>query len=261
LRPGPGGKLRLCAAAALAWLGGASGEGARAETLVLSLSSHRVQITSTYTGSELVVFGVIDNERRSVTRAEPYDVAVTATGPRASTVVRQKMRLGPIWMNLNQRKFFDVPTTLAQITSRPIEQISSPDLRRRFGLGLEALLDPAGYDLIYDPTFRTALVRLQKEAGLYKVSERGVTFITPSIFRAVVPVPATAPLGGYEVGVTLFSGGVLLARETTHFEVSKVGFEQAVAQAAHQHPVLYGGLTAALSLAFGWLATVIFRRD
>ncbi|WP_460447931.1 TIGR02186 family protein [Alsobacter sp. SYSU BS001988] len=258
MRPGPARALRLAAAAmASLWAGGA----ARAETLVLSLSSHRVQITSTYTGSELVVFGVIDNERRSVTRAEPYDVVVTATGPRASTVVRQKMKLGPIWMNLNQRKFFEVPTTLAQISSRPIELISSPDLRRRFGLGLEALLDPAGYDLVYDPTFRTALVRLQKDAGLYKVNERGVTFITPSIFRAAVPVPATAPLGGYEVGVTLFSGGVLLARESTNFEVTKVGFEQAVAQAAHQHPLLYGGLTAALSLAFGWLATVIFRRD
>ncbi|PSC06665.1 hypothetical protein SLNSH_02355 [Alsobacter soli] len=234
---------------------------ARAETMVLSLSSHRVQITSTYTGAELVIFGVIDNERRSVTRQEPYDVVVTAAGPRASTVVRQKVRLGPIWMNLAQRKFADVPTTLAQISSRPIVQIASPDLRRRFGLGLDSILDPAGYDLIYDPTFRTALIRLQREAGLYRSEERGVTFITPSIFRAVVPVPATAPLGGYDVDVALFSGGVLLAREDTNFEVTKVGFEQAVAQAARQHPIWYGAATALMSVAFGWLATVIFRRD
>ncbi|GGH10320.1 membrane protein [Alsobacter metallidurans] len=234
---------------------------AHAEALVLSLSNHRVQITSTWAGSDLVIFGVIDNDRRSVTRQEPYDVVVTAIGPRASTVVREKVRLGPIWMNLQQRKFFEVPITVAQISSRPIAAITAPDLRRRFGLGLEALLDPAGYDLIYDPSFRSALIRLQRNAGLYKTDERGVTFITPSIFRAIVPVPPTAPLGGYEVNVALYSGGVLLARESTNFEVSKAGFEQAVATAARQHPYLYGLATAAIALIFGWLATVIFRRD
>jgi uncharacterized protein (TIGR02186 family) len=234
---------------------------AGAETLVLSLSSHRVQITSTYTGSELVVFGVIDNERRSMSRGDPYALVVTTIGPPASTVVREKVRFGPIWVNLRQQKFFEVPTTLSVIGSHPLADITTPQLRRRFGIGIDALLDPGGVDQLYDGRFRKALIRLKAEAGLYTENDRGVTFMTPSIFRASIPVPATAPVGPYEVRVSLFSGGVELARETTSFEVGKVGFEQYVAGAAHQHAVLYGCLTAAIALFFGWLASVIFRRD
>jgi uncharacterized protein (TIGR02186 family) len=234
---------------------------ADAETLVLSLSAHRVQINSTYTGSELVVFGVIDNERRSITRGDPYAVVVTATGPLASTVVREKVRLGPIWVNLRQQKFVGVPTTLAVVSSRPLPDITTPQLRRRYGVGTDAVLDPVGFDQLYEPSFRRALVRLKTDAGLYSENGRGVTFLTPSIFRATIPVAATAPVGTYEVRVSLFSGGVELARETTNFEVGKVGFEQYVAGAAYQHPWLYGGLTALIALFFGWLASVIFRRD
>ncbi len=61
--------------------------------------------------------------------------------------------------------------------------------------------------------------------------------------------------------MSLLSGGVQLAREQTSFEVTKVGFEQAVTSSARQHPWLYGTLTALIALIFGWVATIIFRRD
>jgi uncharacterized protein (TIGR02186 family) len=248
-------------AGALALLGLLAALPARAESLVLSLSSHRVQITSTYTGAELVVFGVIDSDRRSITRADPYAVVITAVGPPASTVVREKVRLGPIWVNLRQQKFFEVPTTLAMVSSLPLTEITTPNLRRRYGVGLSALLEPEGVETVTDPRFRQALIRLKGDTAMYAESDRGVTFLTPSIFRANIPVPATAPVGTYEVRVSLFAGGVQLARETTTFEVEKAGFEQYVARAAYQHAWLYGGLTAGIALFFGWLASVIFRRD
>ena len=96
-------------------------------------------------------------------------------------------------------------------------------------------------------------MRLKKEQrSLHGGPERGVTFITPSIFRATVPVPATAPLGAYRGRDPLLSGGVELARVSTAFEVSKVGFEQAVAQAGTRSwLVLWRAVTAAISLAFG----------
>lgn len=263
MRP-PRGCIGIACVAALLTLPGA--RPATAEALVVSISTHRVQINSTYTGSELVIFGAIDSDRRSVTRADPYAVVVTARGPRGSIVVREKVPIGPIWANLSQRKFVEVPATLAVLASRPLDEIATPQLQRRLRLGLLPAAAPPGIgamglEVMAEDSFTTALIRLKREAGLYVEDPRAVTFLTPTIFRAPVPVPGTAPVGTYEVEVSLLSGGVELARETTSFEVRKVGFEQDIYSLAHRHSWLYGSLTAAMALMFGWFASLIFRRD
>jgi uncharacterized protein (TIGR02186 family) len=251
--------MRRTAALAVPVLLAASPAGA--EGLVLSLSSHRVQITQTYTGAELVIFGVITRDGRSTGRQGGYDVVVTANGPKGSTVVREKIRIGPIWVNLAQRKFVGVPATLAVLATRELDLVASPALRARYGLGIDALIGPSGTDPQFDGAFREALIRLKRDGGLYVEDGRAVTYITPDIFRATVPVPATAPVGSYDVSVSLLSEGVQLTRETTNFEVSKVGFEQVLAQSARSRAWTYGLATAVMSLVLGWLATIVFRRD
>jgi uncharacterized protein (TIGR02186 family) len=88
-----------------------------------------------------------------------------------------------------------------------------------------------------------------------------VTFLTPALFRASIPIPDNAPTGSYEIDVKLFADGALLARTQTALEVVKVGFEQFVASAARDHGLFYGLMCAALALLTGWLASVVFRRD
>jgi hypothetical protein len=63
------------------------------------------------------------------------------------------------------------------------------------------------------------------------------------------------------VFVELVSGAVSLARQQTSFEVVQIGFEQQVAWVARNWSMTYGLVTAIMALIFGWLATVIFRRD
>ena len=238
---------------------------ARAETIVLSLSSHRVRITSTFAGADLVAFGAIDRDARTVARASDYDVVVTMRGPRTGIVVREKRPLGPIWVNRASRRYLDVPVTAAVLASRSVVEIADPELRRRHRIGLDALIPPQGAlrpeEDPEEPAFRAALLRLKREAGLYVEDGRGATFLTPTIFQATIPVPATAPVGLYDVEVALFSGGVQLARATTGFQVTKTGFEQTITESARDHAWIYGAATAALSLALGWIASIIFRRD
>ena len=54
-----------------------------------------------------------------------------------------------------------------------------------------------------------------------------MTFLTLDMFRAAVPLPATAPPGNYEVEVILFSDTVMLARDQTNFELVKIGLRAA----------------------------------
>ncbi len=237
---------------------------ARAEELITSLSNHRVLINSNYTGTEIAVFGAIERDAQTVARATGYDVVVTVRGPKQFLVVREKERLGPVWINQEQQKFPTAPAYLSVMTSRPIEEITSDQLRQRQKIGLAAIINSTDFTNERggaDRQFREALYRLKAQEGLYLEEERGVTFLTADIFRASIPLPATAPPGEYSVEVTLFADTVILARTMTHFELVKTGFEEQVGSIARDWSLFYGLATAALALFFGWVANMIFRRD
>ena len=72
-----------------------------------------------------------------------------------------------------------------------------------------------------------------------------MTFLTPTVFRAAIPLPASVPTGNYAVDVKLFADGALVARTNSALEVVKAGFEQFVAEAARDHGFLYGLVTVA----------------
>ena len=237
---------------------------ARAETLIAAMSTHRIQINSNYTGAQLTVFGLIERDGRTVARPDPYDIVITTRGPQRMLVVREKERVGPIWINRTQRRFPDNPVFLSVSTSRPLTDMLSPQAAQRDRIGLFNAQRLAEIGLEREPgmaRFRDGLVRVLKDKGLYREQERGVTFLSPMLFSAPIEVPATAPTGSYEIDIVLYAGGVVLARESTNFEVVKTGFEQGLATAAHDYPLLYGLVTALFAVMLGWLATVIFRRD
>ena len=240
------------------------GTPAAAETLIVSLSTSRVLISSNYTGSSIAVFGTVERDAQTVARATSYEAVVTVRGPRETLIVREKRPVGPIWVNRAEQRFPDAPTFLAVLSSAPIQTIITEPLRRRLRIGLDAVAEAAGPGASgpSEPNrFRDALVRIERREGLYHEDERGVSFLTRTVFRAAVPVPATAPPGNYEVEISLFADQVLLSRAFTNFELVKIGFEQQVAVMAREWSALYGAATAGMALLFGWLASVVFRRD
>jgi uncharacterized protein (TIGR02186 family) len=250
-------------AAVLTLLAGGVGA-ARAETLIAAMSSHQILITSNYTGSQLTVFGVVERDGRTVARGDPYDIVVTARGPQRMLLVREKERLGPIWINRTQRRFPDSSLFLTVASNRPLSEIISPETARRERVGLENAQRSRDAALDLDVTtarFQDGLIRILAEKGLYKARERGVTFLSSTVFSAPIDVPATAPTGSYEIEIVLYAGGVPLARQTTNFEVVKSGMEQSLAAAAHDLPLVYGLVTVLIALLLGWLSSVVFRRD
>ena len=235
---------------------------AHAERLVVSLSAHRVLINSSFTGAEPVLFGAIERDAASVTRRSGYDAVVTVTGPRQDVVTREKERVVGIWVNAQSRTFSDAPAYLAVLSNRSLAAIASPDALQRLQIGVART--PIASDAADDPTtdaFRAAFLRLNREHGLYREEANAVTFLTPSLFRTAIELPANAPIGNYEVDVKLFADGVLLTRQTSAIEIVKVGFEQFIASAAREHGLAYGLATATLALLTGWAGAVVFRRD
>lgn len=237
-----------------------------AERLITSISRHQVLVTSSFTGTSIVLFGTVEPDTPTSRMRDSYDLVVTVTGPRQTLVTRRKERMLGIWVNASSRTFVNVPNYLYVLSNRPFDQIANTDTLRRLQIGLDYFqltqqIGPDVADTVRDDPFRVNFIRLKTEHQLYGQHTNGVTFLTPTLFRATITIPAEAPLGSYEAAVKLFSGGNMIVRTSSAFEVVKVGFEQFVATASRDHGILYGIATVMMALVTGWLAGVVFRRD
>ncbi len=236
---------------------------ATAERLITSLSSHQVLVSSSFVGTELVLFGSIERDAATVARRGGYNIVVTVAGPRETMVVRHKDRVFGIWTNAESHRFLRTPTYLAVLSNKPLAEIAPAQMLRRMEVGMYLVPYPhvaAGIQA-GDDAFRDALIRLRKQKRLYVEDGSNVTFITPNLFRATIRLPAEAPVGNYEVDVRLFADETNLARASSALEVVKVGIEQFLAGSAREHGILYGLFTALMALATGWFASIVFRRD
>ena len=240
---------------------------AGAERLVTSISRHQVQVNSSFTGTSIVLFGTIEPDSEDTPRrGVGYDVVVTVQGPKQTIVERRKQRVLGIWTNMAARTFVSVPSYLAVLSTQPFEKISDAESLRRLKIGFDNTLLPQqiGPDLgdvpLSDP-FRVSFVRLKQQHGLYVQKTNGVTLLTPTVFRAEIALPAEAPIGSYNVEIKALADGALKSSGVSAFEITKVGFEQFVANAAREHGLLYGLTTAMMAVLTGWFASVVFRRD
>jgi uncharacterized protein (TIGR02186 family) len=239
---------------------------AAAERLIVSVSNHRVTVTPNYSGEELVLFGSVEKDADAPVDRANYDLVVTIIGPRADMVTRRKERRFGIWINADYRQFLQVPSYLAVFANRPLDDIASAEVQRRQQLGLNNMIltqrvGPDYADVVPNDPFRSAFVRLRSERGLYREDASAVTFLTPTLFRSGIPLPAAVPIGTYEVEIKLFSNGTFLAKTETAFEIVKVGFEQFVATNARQNGFIYGLITTAMALMSGWMASIVFAKD
>ena len=262
--------MRLRLAISLICLGGATllaaTTAAGAEHLIVSVSNHRVTVTPNYAGEELVLFGAIENDATTPVSRGSYDIVVTISGPRTTVVTRRKARVFGIWVNADSREFLNVPSYLAVFSNQPLYAIATPDVLRRQQLGMDNIIltqrvgsDVA--DVVADDPFRRAFVRLHEEHGLYRESSNAVTFLTSTLFRTGIPLPAEVPIGTYQIEIKLLANGAPIAHTETAFEIAKVGFEQFVADAARNRSLGYGLVTAVMALMTGWFASVVFRKD
>jgi uncharacterized protein (TIGR02186 family) len=229
-----------------------------AESLISTLSENAVEITSSFTGEKIVVFGAV---RGIPSDDTGYEVAVVVQGPSQDVVVRQKKRVLGIWANRNSREFADVPSYYVMHLSENFSSAQTPADLVQYRLGVPSLsfVQDANGDATAE-RFAAALIGIKSARGLYAERKREVKFLAPNVFRTTFFLPSDIPTGEYRVSVYLFRGATFLAGQTQTLTIAKGGYSDRIARASVDHPFLYGLTCVAMAVFAGWFAGVIFRR-
>ena len=236
---------------------------AQAEDLAAGISRDKIEITSNFTGADVVVFGAIETEEGEMLPAtEQRDIVVIVRSEKPYIVtVRKKERLGPIWMNRDSRSFADVPGFYFLASTRPLSDIASDEVRQQFELGLDHIaLGPAPGSIGGPRVFREALLRAKATQGLYSQNEGAVSFLSGSLFRTTVALPPNVPAGNLKVIVYSFADRQVTSSSTITLFIDKGGIERRLSEFAHYEPFFYGVLAVLLSGLAGFLASLPFRQ-
>ena len=88
------------------------------ETVEADVSTRSVSITSNFAGTEILVFGTVENSRQPSPEAGTYDVVVVVEGAASPLTVRKKDRVGGVWINSKEVRFAAVPVYYAIASTR-----------------------------------------------------------------------------------------------------------------------------------------------
>lgn len=237
---------------------------ARADDLVSGLSQDQIQITSNYTGSDLVVFGAVE---RAMDSGESFDdsgrdVVVIVRGPSVKMDVRRKQRIAGIWINNRQVTLTGMPAYYYVASTQPLKKIATPQTLGRYQIGFDNV-EPekaSTRNAAKAEQFRQAVIRQRVRTHLYTEVPDGVEFLSYSLFRVHVPIPADAPRGQYTAEVYLFKNGVVTSAQSTPLFVDQIGLERNLYNFAHNQGFAYGLATVVMALFLGWLSSFLFRK-
>jgi uncharacterized protein (TIGR02186 family) len=227
-----------------------------AEDLVSGVSQDIIQITSNYTGTDIVVFGAVEGAQS----AQGRDIVVVVRGPDEPVTVRRRTRIAGIWVNSDAARFEGLPTYYYLASTEPIARIASRDALDHYGIGLQGL-KPTAVGSHHDPEpFRQAVIRYRQRIGLYAESPGSIDFLSETLFRTRVPVPAGVTRGEYNVEVYLFRDGQVVSAQSTPLFVDATGLERRLFNLAHYAPLSYGLACVFMAMLLGWISSVLFRR-
>ena len=227
-----------------------------AEDVVSGVSQNVIQIRSNYTGSDIVVFGSVENARV----AQGRDIVVVVRGPDQAMTVRRRDRIAGIWVNTDAAQFQGLPSYYFLASTQPVDKIATPQVLARYGVGLQYLY-PSQVGSHHDPRFFLEAARRHlQQLKLYAEAPGDIDFQSENLFSTHVPVPASAPRGQYNVEVYLFRAGQVVSVQSTPLFVDATGLERNLYNMAHNASLLYGLACVFMAMLLGWISSVLFKR-
>ena len=239
--------------------------------VVADLSEDLVEIKSGYHGTELLLFGAYRG-------APGDDLILEVRGPSTDLLQRRKEQKAGIWINVETRKWLDVPSFYHLFSTRPIADIAGRDTLGDAGIGTSSLglqlaitanegsahqsgdTGVTGAVAAGTNTQTEGLTRNMTSMGLWDTRAGAVETQEDMLYRTALSLPSNVPPGAYVIRVLQFRNGVAISESKTDMKVMKAGLSALIYRFAHDYALLYGLFAIAFAVASGWLAAVAFRR-
>lgn len=226
-----------------------------AKPLVGDMSEYQVNIDSTFTGKNIILFGA---------QNDPGEVLIVVRGPKRNVTIRKKREaFGGIWVNGESVEFQDIPFYYS-INGLNRFEINDPLPTsyeameigwNQVNFGGNGEVSPAQRE-----EFKQAFLTLQGQKGLYRHFSEPLKFMGDTLFKTLISFPDTLPRGKYAVDMYLMEDGHLRGVQTLPISVEKSGFDAWVYDMAHHQAPLYALMAITIALSVGWGISQLFSR-
>lgn len=229
------------------------------ESVVLGLSQDEIAITTSFDGSEILVFGAVKREV-PVPDGPELEVIITVAGPSVPVMVRRKEKRLGIWVNTDAVEVDQAPSFYAVATSGLLRDVlrDTEDLRYQISVPRAIRSVGAPMSITDAPSFTEALIRIRSDARLYQLQENQVAVDEQTLFRARIELPAALTEGAYATRIFLTRDGQVVSSYETSIDVRKVGLERWLFSLSREQPVIYGLMSLAIAIFAGWGASAAF---
>lgn len=224
--------------------------------IVGSVNHHNVSLTTSFSGSELSVYGGYQAPDKT-----PLEIIVEITGPSEPVIVRKKEWVSGIWINGKGVQIDQAPSFYVVATTGAMEEILShtDNLKHRIGLDQVIRLIDAPTWLTEREAYRAAVARIREKDGLYATLPGAVNTIDNRVFETRIKLPANLVEGDYTARMFLLHDKQVIDVFEDHIEVRRAGLGQFIYSSAQTYPALYGIASIVIALLAGWLASAFFR--
>lgn len=231
-----------------------------AEEVVLGLSKDEVAITTSFDGSEILIFGAVKRDE-PIPEGDPLGVIIAISGPSEAVTVRRKEKRFGIWVNVDSVEVDHAPSFYAVATSGPLDEVLHDLEDVRFQISIPRAIRSVGApENVENPTaFADAIIRIRESTNAYQLLENEIKVVDQTLFQTSIQLPAALTTGDYATRIFLTREGKVVSSYETSIVVRKVGLERWLYTLSRENAFLYGLMSLAIAIAAGWGASAIFR--
>ena len=225
------------------------------DNLVTDLSESTVEISSTFSGADILLFGAYDGQKND-------DIIVVVSGQKGNIKVDKKEKKFGIWMITESIKFLNVPKYYYIASNRKIEEITNKTEIKKRKLdfnNFELKNNKIDYKNL-DKKWYEALKRNMKKKQFWKIEENSIKLNKNTLFRKTLSLPSNVSTGMYNVKILHYRKGNLISQEESKIKIDKTGISANIYNVAQNFSAIYGIIAVIVALFFGWFTNFIFRR-
>ena len=230
--------------------------------VITAASKNVIEIGLSYHGDQIHFFGV--------NPVPGADVVIKLTAEKEEAIkLSVKGKVGPFWMTVKQYEVTGAPFIYKIHTSKPLDQIISPETAQELELGYAAVQGKMKLHLIRGeaapddaPIVFKGLLKIKEKANLYNIVEdpERLEISEGKLFKHYFRFPPAATEGRYLVESFCFQKGELVGYGKDVIEIKKVGLEHWFTHTSQNQPVFFGILAVVIAVGAGLLVGVIFGK-